>query len=250
MPRLPKMPTLTGPWLSIAAWFFLALSSIQVGAVIPQLLSEPGSVVSLYGEPGSAAAALSYAGPLGILIAMAQLALLATAVVFTLRRSRRARRIGHTLLFGWASWWLLSLGMRMFTEPGLASIAPTLMMTLFFIATVHRSWRGWSHSPSSAGQAEPSVQDDWLHAPLDEQHETATADPHVDAPASRWQRIRQYVTARLPGWRRIAADRIRSFPAQSKRLIAGGRRKLGRAMADAGRRIEPTPNDPRTSTPA
>ena len=140
------------------AWFFLAISLGLLAWVIAVKVPSPRTHLVLYDAWG-----LSYDGFTGLLLAAAQLGVVAVATVATLpRRRSRARRLGHAVLVGWAALWTLGLLGVASDDGSLGSAASAGFMGVLCACTVYRAVRP---RRAVATASAPPAPDDQPHAP-------------------------------------------------------------------------------------
>ena len=98
---------------------------------------------------------LSFYGVGGAVLLGAELLLIATAIILTLRPATVARRVGHVILVGWSALWLANaIWLLAINEP--RSVTTLILVGGFmgglFMCTAYRAWRGWPAGRGSTSE--------------------------------------------------------------------------------------------------
>ena len=125
------------------AWFFVLFSLVHLAWVIGAKWADPAGLTTLYqttvGDETYRAWGLAYAGTLGLLLAMAQAAVVGAAAVMSLRARSKTRRLGHAILIAWAALWALNLMRLAGLDLQLDSFCQATIMILLLGSTVSRA---------------------------------------------------------------------------------------------------------------
>src|SRR5262249_11433903 len=89
----------------------------------------------------------AYHGAFGAILIWLETLAVAAAVVLSVLKNQRLRRIGHGVLVGWAALWMLGAIRLSALDPGFWTIQ-SVFMTGMFACTVYRAVRGWWRVPS------------------------------------------------------------------------------------------------------
>ncbi|MCP3904221.1 MAG: hypothetical protein GY715_11370 [Planctomycetes bacterium] len=204
------------PYALGAAWFFVVFSLGHLAWVISTKWGDPAGLTSLYQATTTTgetvhAWGLGYAGMLGLLVAVGQFALVATAAVMSTVSTPRRRRFGHGVLIGWATLWMLGLMRLAGVDPALDTLAAAGLSTVLFGSTVYRAL------PRKKTIAEVHLE----FAPID-----VEPDVEPDVPADRGTRRERAI-----GAARRLASRARSIASASVRRATPAARAAARAAA-------------------
>lgn len=133
------------------AWFFIVVSLLHLLWAVGAKWGDTAGTAKLYhtivdgrsyDAPG-----LTYSGTFGLLLAMAQLALVSAAAVaskLTWGGTLRYRRIGHVVLCAWAGLWALDLIWLASIDHELQSFAQAALLCVLAGCTGYRAVRGWT----------------------------------------------------------------------------------------------------------
>ena len=216
------------------AWFFVLFSLVHLAWVIGAKWADPAGLTTLYqttvGDETYRAWGLAYAGTLGLLLAMAQAAVVGAAAVMSLRARSKTRRLGHAILIAWAALWALNLMRLAGLDLQLDSFCQATIMILLLGSTVYRAVCGPSRRLSATttnvyleSTREQVVQNTRLTA----QHIMAASRLTDITPSVRHKR---WSPGMMPG--RLGKAGIRA--ARATKPLA---RSLGRTLAAGGRRL-------------
>ena len=134
-----------------AAWFFIAFSLTYLVWVVGTKWTAPAGLTTLYqttidGEV-HAAWGLSYEGAFGLLLAIVQLGVLVAAVLMSLLKTDKWRRVGHGVLVAWAALWMMGL-LNLAVEDGtLGTLLQTGVVSLLLGATLYRAVLAFPRRP-------------------------------------------------------------------------------------------------------
>ena len=147
---MPSRPTLRQFAIG-AAWFFIVISLAHLVFAVGVKFSEPSGTFKMYhavvGDHSYDALGLTYTGVLGLLLAMLQTLVVATAAVASILpwpRTLRWRRIGHVVLTSWVGLWALNFIWLAGVDPTMESFAQTAVACLLAGCTGYRGLVGWS----------------------------------------------------------------------------------------------------------
>jgi len=216
------------------AWFFVLFSLAHLAWVIGAKWADPAGLTTLYqttvGDETYRAWGLAYAGTLGLLLAMAQAAVVGAAAVMSLRARPKTRRIGHAILIAWAALWALNLMRLAGLDLQLDSFCQATIMILLLGSTVYRAACGPSSrlsAPDTNVYTDSARENVVRNTRLTAQHivaATEMADITQSVRRKRWS----------PG---MMTARLRKAGVRAARATKPLARSLGRTLAAGGRRL-------------
>lgn len=221
------------------AWFFIIISLLHLSWAMIALV--PGfDRVSLYqamdGSGSHGAVGLTYTGVGGLLLIWLQIAAVAAATIATFLSRDKYRRIGHAVLIGWASLWLMNFVALAGIDASFDTYARTFVMSILLTGTGYRALRGWN-TPSvlpsfrRARLTTDAKKDDEFAAeslssvdaalPVNE-YGIASDEVSGDAPATPYQSSVEYPRGKWANFRRSAAPHLQKagqWGAQASRTL-------------------------------
>ncbi len=224
--KLPRRATMA-KWSTIGAWFFIAFSLASVGTALVRQWADPSGTTRLYGDAEYGTWGLTYAGVIGVLLALVQIATIGSAAIASTLPRERLRRLGHRILMAWAGLWWLNLAWLAFADPGVSPFSRAAFMTTLFGATVYRATRGPGKVIVEVAEfdAAPLVEAGERATTADEQDATPAPDPgpgpgpgpEPHSLVARARPIVQKAAAVLPALRSKASPAMRSMLAFTRR---------------------------------
>ena len=142
--RRIKTLTRTGTRFSHgAAWFFIATSIASLLWVIGSRIADPSGTTALYsttfGDETWNALGLTYPGPVGLLWALAQLAVVGWATWQSVRGGIFKKTLAHGVLIGWAAFWAVNLLWLASMNPGIETFGQAAALIALGGATFIRA---------------------------------------------------------------------------------------------------------------
>ena len=282
--RIGSRVSLLRPWMIGGAWLFIVVSVLHLLWVVGTKWGDAAGTTKLYhtvvGGLSYDAWGLTYTGTAGLLQALAQLALVAGAVVVTvapLNRRTKWRRLGHGVLTGWSALWAANLIWLASVDGRLDSVAQAMLMCLLFGCTGYRAISGWpaprSSRPGSSSPPDQSTRGRvrfvarWLPEPFlpppaaPQRHEhcdDAGTDPQCTdecerPPGSRLQSVRSRLRAvwqRIKSFTPAESERLKGAVAAVCRRIAAVLSAIANFVRRQAARLAPRSESPETSSSA